>query len=358
MVAAAGPLATWTPVTPDRGVTKRIIRPPTPTSSPPGSRPSSAAIHYTIRATPTVEAPACSNPAPTSHSPSAAAATVACEEVLEDSRICRRRRRRPLMVTPGAAAVLPGLEALAGSLGCGEVALGFIAPAWAYGATAASRRRRPALAAATLLVTVERVEVSSPPLPRAGVAAGGWGAAPPPATSADARSDRGASRHGCPAATNIAVGADGGGAAKSSWAVGVALDGRLSGGCQDDADGAPCVSDVTSDDASERADPQTMKRTCRRPQECGSGPRASRHQVRLLPDERSGYPLRDTTISAPAGWTNYPGKRRFPGSREKSQAPFVVLLRQSPGPVACPSVSSALQKEATLASSNVWENVS
>lgn len=255
MATAAGPMATWTPVTPDRGVTKRTIRPPTAAPFPPGSRPSSVAIHYTIRATPTVGAPASSTPSPPSHPSPAAATTVAYGEVLEDSRACRRRRGRPLTVTPGAGAVLPGLEALAGSLGCGEVALGFITPAWAHGATAASRRRRPALAAATLLVTVERVEVSSPPLPRGGATTSEWGAAPPPATPAGARDDRGASCRGWPAAATMAVGADGGGAATLSWPAGVALDGRLGGGYQDDADGAPSVSDVTSDDASERADP-------------------------------------------------------------------------------------------------------
>lgn len=255
MATAAGPMATWTPVTPDRGVTKRTIRPPTAPPLPPGSRPSSVAIHYTIRATPTVGAPASSAPSPASPPPSAAATPVAYGEVLEDSRTCRRRRGRPLTVTPGAAAVLPGLEALAGSLGSGEVALGFIAPAWAHGATAASRRRRPALAAATLLVTVERVEVSSPPLPRGGATASGWGAAASPATPAGGRGDRRASRRGWPATANMAVGADGGAAAESSWPIGVALDGRLGGGCQDDAYGAPSVSDVTSDDASERADP-------------------------------------------------------------------------------------------------------
>lgn len=203
------------------------------------------------------------SPPPVIPSSSVPAAAVAYGEALEDSRACHRRRGRPLTVTPGVAAVVPGLEALAGSLGRGEVALGFITPAWAHGATAASRRRRLALAAATLLVTVERVEAASSPL--SGVATRGYGARPPtPAGRLDGGANpgwppadgRGACRGRAAAAT-----ASGGVAKPSSWPVRAALDGALGGGCQGDVGGAASVSDVTSDD---EADPPAPRRRWQR----------------------------------------------------------------------------------------------
>lgn len=248
MAFSAGALAMWTTVTPDRGVIKRIIRYPTGPSPPPGSLPSSVTIHYTIRATPTVGAPAPDSPSPP------ASSTVANGEVLEDSRTCRRRRGRPLTVTIGAAAVLPGLEALAGTLGRGEVALGLIAPAWGHGATPASRRRRPALATATLLVTVERVEPCLHP-PGKTICRHGMADLPTPT----ARDGGGVSTeltfaHGHNSCHGrMATGVDASDAEKRSRPARVALNGKLRDGCQDDVDAATSVSDVTSDD---ELDPQ------------------------------------------------------------------------------------------------------
>jgi len=146
-------MATFVPVTPDGSVRKRTIR------SGADDRVGTATkmtIHYSIRVTPTVglqpppEAPVAARAAPV---------PVPAPVVLEDSRTRRRLRGRPLTFTPGSSALLPGIEALAASLGTGEVALGLLSPAAAFGSSPALRRRRPELATSTLLVTIECVAV-------------------------------------------------------------------------------------------------------------------------------------------------------------------------------------------------------
>ena len=150
---AQDPMATFVPVTPDGSVRKRTIR---AGADDRVGTPTKMTIHYSIRVTPTVGSPP---PAPAAVSAGAAPVPVPAPIVLEDSRTRRRLRGGPLTFTPGSSALLPGVEALAASLGTGEVALGLLSPAAAFGSSPALRRRRPALAASTLLVTIECVAV-------------------------------------------------------------------------------------------------------------------------------------------------------------------------------------------------------